>query len=145
MGRDGQKAVPDAAPHQHRLMAGPPQLLDDRQRPAVPVCHATHLLLGLSYQSGWKKTRPGRPNVPARKSPPQNKKILVGGKIGERVEHKHRVNAVVCYIVLHAAQIVPGIKEVNLRKSLRQEGSQGVGVGIPDDQQPWGHPPVGSR
>lgn len=65
---------------------------------------------------------------------PQNKKILVGGKIGERVEHKHRVNAVVCYIVLHAAQIVPGIKEVNLRKSLRQEGSQGVGVGIPDDQ-----------
>ena len=66
--------------------------------------------------------------------PGQHEQIGVGDKVGEGVEGQHRVDVVLGHIVLHTVQVVPGIKQVDLREPLSEEGGQGVGVGVPDDQ-----------
>ena len=70
-----------------------------------------------------------------RASAGQHELILIGDIVGDAVQHRHRVDAVVLDIALDAAQVIPGVKQVDLGEALSQEGGQTVGVGVPDQQQ----------
>lgn len=48
--------------------------------------------------------------------------ILIGDIVGDAVQHRHRVDAVVLDIALDAAQVIPGVKQVDLGEALSQEG-----------------------
>ena len=65
----------------------------------------------------------------------QLEQVHVGGEIGHGVEHQHLVNTVVRHILLDGHIVVAQVKQMDLLELLGQEGGQGIGIGIPDDQQ----------
>ena len=57
--------------------------------------------------------------------PPQNKHLIIfGSEVGDAVEHDHRVDLILSHIIFHAGQIISGVKQVDLRKILGQEGAR---------------------
>ena len=65
------------------------------------------------------------------------KQVSVGIEVICRVEHQHLADAVVLHVSRQRGVVVPQVEPVHLPELLRQEGGQGVGVGVPDHQQLW--------
>ena len=61
----------------------------------------------------------------------ENKQVLVNGEVGEAVQHDNDVDVMVLDVVFNAGQVIPGVKKMDLREALRQEGGEGIGVGVP--------------
>ena len=67
-------------------------------------------------------------------SPAQIKQIPVGDEICRAVKHCGSFDAVLRHIFRHGSVVVPQVDEVHLREPLGQKRRQGVGIGIPNQQ-----------
>ena len=65
----------------------------------------------------------------------QLEQVVVGGKVGHGVQHQHLVNSVFRHVLFQGGVVIAQVEQVDLLELLRQEGGQGVGVGVPDHQQ----------
>ena len=64
----------------------------------------------------------------------QREDVLSLHKVGKRVKDNHLIDIVLLDILRDRSQVIAHIKQVHFREALTQEGGQGIGVGVADDQ-----------
>ena len=65
----------------------------------------------------------------------QKEQIFIRKEVGNGVQYNNLIDFFFFHILLNASGVEAQVPQMNFRKILRQEGSQRIGVAVPDQQQ----------